>query len=58
MADEHDRLVQPLLQLEQVVLQLVADQGIQGGERLVHEQDVGVGGEGAGEADPLLHAAG
>src|SRR6185437_9936513 len=27
-------------------------------ERLVHEQDVGVGGEGAREAHALLHAAG
>ena len=32
--------------------------GIERRERLVHQQDVGVGGEGAGEADALLHAAG
>ena len=58
VADEDDGLVQPLLQLEQIVLQLVADQRVEGGERLVHQQDVGVGGEGAGEPDALLHAAG
>ena len=44
--------------IEELVLQLVADQRIERRERLVHEQDVGVGGEGAGEADALLHAAG
>ena len=42
---------------EQLVLQLVADQRVEGRERLVHQQDVGVGRERAGEPDALLHAA-
>ncbi len=46
------------LQVEQLVLEAVADQRVERRERLVHQQDVGVGGERAGEADPLLHAAG
>ena len=46
------------LQEEQFVLQLVADQRVERRERLVHEQDVGVGREGARETDALLHAAG
>src|SRR3954454_9944119 len=32
--------------------------GVEGRERLVEHQDVGVGGQRPGEADPLLHAAG
>ena len=58
MADEDDGLVQPLLELEQLVLQAITDQRVQSGERLVHQQDIGIGGKGPGEADPLLHAAG
>ncbi len=58
VADKDDGLVKFALQIEQIVLELVADQRIQGGERLIHQQDVGVGGERAGEADALLHAAG
>ena len=58
MADEQDGLLQLLLQGEQLVLQVGPDQRIERRERLVHQQDVGVGGEGAGEADTLLHAAG
>ena len=46
------------LQLDELLLHLAADQRVERGERLVHEQHVGVGGEGAGEADALLHAAG
>ena len=44
--------------VEQLVLQAGADQRVERRERLVHQQDLGVGGEGAGEADALLHAAG
>ena len=42
---------------QQFVLQFVADQRIERRERLVHQQDVGVGCEGAREAHSLLHAA-
>ena len=47
-----------LLQLEQLVLHVAADQRVERAERLVHQQQVGVGGERAGQADALLHAAG
>ena len=36
----------------------LADQRVERREGLVHEQDLGVGAERAGEADALLHAAG
>ena len=55
--DEDDGLLQPRLKLQKLVLQLGADQRIERGERLVHEQDRRLGGEGAGQADALLHAA-
>ena len=57
VANEDDGLLEILLQAEQLVLQLVADERIERGKGLVHQQDVGVGGEGAGEAHALLHAA-
>lgn len=55
--DEHDGLLEFLLQLAQLRLHIAADQRIEGAERLVHEQDIGVGGERPGEAGALLHAA-
>ena len=58
VGDEHDRAVQLLLQLHQQVLHVPTDQRVEGGEGLVHQQDVGVGREAAGDPDPLLHAAG
>ena len=58
VADEDDGALQLPLQLEQLVLQLGADQRIERRERLVHQQDRRVGGEGARQADALLHAAG
>ena len=57
VADEDDRLLEPRLQFQQFVLQPRADQRIERRERLVHQEDVGVGREGTGEADALLHAA-
>ena len=38
-------------------MQQVAGHGVERAERLVHQQDVGVLGEGPGERDPLAHAA-
>ena len=58
MRDEHDGLVQLGLQLQQLVLHLAADQRIQRGKGLVHQQDLGVGGQRARQAHALLHAAG
>ena len=37
VADEYDGPVQFLLQVEQFILQLVADQRIERGERFVHQ---------------------
>ena len=42
----------------ELVVQQVAGHGVERAERLVHQQDVGVLGEGAGQRDPLAHAAG
>ncbi len=46
-----------LLQAHQLVLHLGADQRVEGGERLVHEQDRRLGRQRPGEPDALLHAA-
>jgi len=51
-------LAHGLGQVQELVLQAAADQRVQRRERLVHQQDVGIGGERAGQADALLHAAG
>ena len=52
--DEHDGLAELALQADQLLLQVGAHDRVDGAERLVHEQDVGVGGEAARHADPLL----
>ncbi|GAB4000120.1 hypothetical protein GCM10029992_31040 [Glycomyces albus] len=57
MSDEDDRLVQLALQVEELVLHVLADERVERAERLVHQQDLGVGRQGAGQADALLHAA-
>ena len=54
---EHDRLVQPALQLEQLVLQAQAHDRIDRAERLVHQQHRRIGGERTGDADALLLTA-
>ena len=43
---------------EELVLEAVADDGVDRAERLVHEQDRRVGGQGARDADALPLAAG
>ena len=58
MGDEDDGFFHGALQGDEFVLQFGADERVERGKRLVHEQDIGVGDEGAGEADALLHAAG
>ncbi len=55
VADEDDGFLEAGLQLEELVLQPRADQRVQRRKRLVHEQDVGIGGESAGEPHALLH---
>jgi hypothetical protein len=46
------------LDLHQRILQVGAGQRIERAERLVHQQHLGLHGQGAGDADALLHAAG
>ena len=58
VGDEHDRLVQLGLQGQQLVLQRGADDRVDGAERLVHQQHRRVGGQGPGDPDALLLAAG
>ncbi len=58
VGDEDDGLVQGFLQFQQLVLHVRADQRVEGAEGLVHENDLGVGGQRAGQADTLAHAAG
>src|SRR5690349_1601051 len=55
--EEHGQLLLAPDPLE-LVVQDVAGHRVQGAERLVHQQDVGVLGQGAGEGDALAHAAG
>lgn len=58
VGDEHDGLAELGLQLAQLRLHVAADQRIEGAERLVHQQDLGIRRQRPGEARPLLHAAG
>ena len=58
VGDEHNGFTQPLLQIEQLLLQFGANQRIERGKRLVHQQNIGVGRQRAREADALAHAAG
>lgn len=46
------------LSLQELVLHVTADQRVERAEGLVHEQQVGVGGQRAGETHALLHTAG
>ena len=58
MSDENNGLVEPELEPVHLVLELGAGHGVQGGEGLIHEDDLRVGGKGAGYADALPLAAG
>jgi hypothetical protein len=57
VGDEHDRLPEIGLQLQQLPLQLPPDDGVDRAEGLVHEQDVRVRCERPGHAHALLLAA-
>ena len=57
MRHEDDGAFQLGLQIEKLILQPGADQGVEGGKGFVHQEDRRVGDKGAGEADALLHAA-
>ena len=56
--DEDDGLVEILLQPQQLLPQLVAHDGVDRAERLVHQQHVGISHEPTGHADALLLATG
>ncbi len=56
--DEENRLVELLLQFDELVLHVSADERIECGEGFVHQHDVGPCSERTREADSLPHAAG
>ena len=58
MGDEDDGLADLGLEAEELVLQALAGDRVDGAERLVHEHQRRVGGQGAGHADALALAAG
>ncbi len=55
---EHDRLLALLPDTLDVAVELLAREGVERGERLVHQQHLRVRRHGAGKRDALLHAAG
>src|SRR4051794_39247448 len=57
VGNEEHRLAGLAPDLEQLLLHELARLGVERGERLVHEQDLRVGGQRAGEVTALLHAA-
>lgn len=58
VGDEEDRFMQAGEQIAEHVLHFGASEGIEGAERLVHEEDGRVGGEGARKPDALALASG
>src|SRR3990167_763699 len=58
VGDEDDGAPIGLLQLQQHVLHLAALERVEGGKGLVHDDHRGVYGQGAGQADALLHTTG
>ena len=57
VGDEHHRLAHLGVEPEELVLEPRAGHGIDGAERLVHEEDGGIGGERPRHADTLALAA-
>ena len=55
--DEDRGLLHHRREPHELALQLAPDERVERAERLVHEQDVGLGGDGARQAHALLHAA-
>jgi hypothetical protein len=55
---EHARDVDLVVEPPQPLTELLPDLGVERAERLVEEQHLRLGGEGAGERDPLALAAG
>jgi hypothetical protein len=57
VSDEHDRLAQLALDVQQLILQVCAGDRVDRAERLVHQHDRRVGRQGARQAHALLLAA-
>ena len=57
VGDEDHRLVDLATQPDDLVLHVAADQRVERRERLVEQQDVGIGGQCSGEPDALLLSA-
>src|SRR5664280_520817 len=55
--DEEDHLVRRRPGVQQDLLHLLAREGVERAHRFVHQQYLGVVGQGAGDADALLHPA-
>src|SRR5690606_1058926 len=58
VGDVHHRLADLAVQADDLGLHVAPDQRVERAERLVEQHDLRVHGEGAGQADALLHAAG
>ncbi len=58
MGDKDNGALLFRLELHQLILHLGTDQRIEGRERFVHQQNIGVDRKGAGKANALTHAAG
>ena len=58
MGDEHGGQLQFAVDLKEIGCQIVPRQGIERAERLIHQHDMGFGGERAGQPDALALAAG
>ncbi|MNE81976.1 hypothetical protein D3C80_1786620 [compost metagenome] len=57
MGDEHDGLLHSRLQLQQLLLHILADQRVKRTERLIHQQNIRIIGQPSGQAHTLLHTA-
>ena len=57
MGDEADRLIGAVPELQELFVEMVADDFIERAEGLVHQEEIGVEGERPGDRSALLHAA-
>jgi len=57
MGDETDRLVGAIPEVQKLFVKVVAHDFIERAKGFVHQEDVGVKGQGTGDAGALLHAA-
>jgi len=57
VGDKNRRLAHRRREAHEFVLELATDQRVKCAERLVHQQDIRIGGERTGESDALLHAS-